>query len=118
MFVAIQKIDNIEHKAFIAETREELENNEFITYDRIEEHEFAEMYAGVIYTDRAECVAAKNSVIKQARAAQYAELIDTLHAEKLRKTVLGEWTEADEAEYVAEVKRQTLIIQTDNPYIE
>lgn len=60
----------------------------------------------------------KNEAIRQRRASLYAELIDPLHAQKQRKVVLGEWTEELEAEYVAEVKRLTLIIQTDNPYIE
>lgn len=60
----------------------------------------------------------QNEIIKQRRANLYAELIDPLHAQKQRKTVLGTWTETDEAEYVAEVKRQTLIIQTDNPYVD
>lgn len=60
----------------------------------------------------------KNELIRKTRASLYAELIDPLHAEKQRKVVLGTWTEANEAEYIAEVKRQTLIIQTDNPYIE
>lgn len=59
-----------------------------------------------------------NEKIRLVRANLYAEQVDTLHAERQRKVVLGEWTEADEAEYVAEVKRQTLIIQTDNPYVE
>lgn len=59
----------------------------------------------------------KNETIKQKRASLYSSLIDPLHAEKQRKVVLGTWTETDEAEYVAEVKRLTQIIQTDNPYI-
>ena len=60
----------------------------------------------------------KNEAIRQTRAKLYAELVDPLHAQKQRKVVLGEWSEELEAEYVAEVKRLTLIIQTDNPYIE
>lgn len=59
-----------------------------------------------------------NEDIKLRRARLYAELIDPLHAQKQRKTVLGEWTEADEAEYVAEVKRLTAKIQVENPYVE
>lgn len=59
----------------------------------------------------------KNESIKQTRASLYSSLIDPLHAERQRKVVLGTWTETDEAEYVAEVKRLTQIIQTDNPYI-
>lgn len=59
-----------------------------------------------------------NMQTKRVRASLYAELIDPLHAEKQRKTVLGEWTEADEAEYVEQVKALTTKIQEENPYIE
>ena len=58
-----------------------------------------------------------NEDIKLRRASLYAQLIDPLHAERQRKTVLGEWTEDMEIEYVSEVKRLTQIIQTDNPYL-
>lgn len=60
----------------------------------------------------------KNEAIKQTRANLYAELIDPLHAEKQRKVVIGTWTEADEAEYVEQVKALTAKIQEENPYIE
>ena len=60
----------------------------------------------------------KNEQIKQTRANLYSSLIDPLHAEKQRKVVLGTWTEADEEDYVAEVKRLTEKIQTENPYTE
>lgn len=60
----------------------------------------------------------KNEQIKQTRANLYAELIDPLHAQKQRKVVLGEWSETDEAEYVAKVKELTAKIQEENPYIE
>ena len=60
----------------------------------------------------------KNEAIRQARASLYAELTDPLHAEKQRKTVLGEWTEEMEAEYVAQVKVLTAKIQEENPYVE
>lgn len=59
-----------------------------------------------------------NEDIKLRRANLYAELIDPLHAKKQRKTVLGEWTEENESEYVAEVARLTKQIQEENPYIE
>lgn len=138
MFVAIQKqktgvdllekdskgnIINIipeykEHKVFIAATREEIENNEFIIYDRIEEYEFAEMYAGVIYTDRTEYTNAKNEHIKQTRANLYAKQVDTLHAQKTKDTIMGEWTDEKEREYIAKVKELTVKIREENPYIE
>ena len=60
----------------------------------------------------------KNEAIRQTRASLYAELADPLHAEKQRKTVLGEWTEEMEAEYVAQVKVLTAKIQEENPYVE
>lgn len=60
----------------------------------------------------------QNEAIKQTRANLYAELIDPLHAQKQRKVVLGEWSEADEAEYVAKVKELTAKIQEENPYVE
>ena len=60
----------------------------------------------------------KNTQTKETRANLYAELIDPLHAEKQRKFVLGTWTSADEAEYVAKVKELTAKIQEENPYIE
>lgn len=60
----------------------------------------------------------KNAQTKETRANLYAELIDPLHAEKQRKVVLGTWTEANEEDYVAEVKRLTEKIQTENPYTE
>lgn len=60
----------------------------------------------------------KNEAIRKTRASLYAELTDPLHAEKQRKTVLGEWTEEMEAEYVAQVKVLTAKIQEENPYVE
>lgn len=60
----------------------------------------------------------KNARIKQTRAHLYASLVDPLHAEKQRKTVLGEWTETNEAEYVEQVKALTTKIQEENPYEE
>lgn len=59
----------------------------------------------------------KNEAIKRTRANLYAELIDPLHAERQRKVVLGAWTEADEVEYVEQVKALTAKIQEENPYL-
>ena len=60
----------------------------------------------------------KNAQTKETRANLYAELIDPLHAQRQRKTITGEWTESDEAEYVAQVKALTQKIQDENPYVE
>ena len=59
----------------------------------------------------------QNAVISDKRASEYARLIDPLHAEKARKTVLGEWTDELELEYIAKVKALTKQIQDENPYV-
>ncbi len=56
--------------------------------------------------------------VSHARAAAYAELIDPLHAQKTRKTILGEWTEELEAEYVAKVIDLSAQIKELHPYPE
>lgn len=53
---------------------------------------------------------------EQARANAYASEIDPLHARKARKTILGEWTEEDEAQYVAKVKELSAEIVERYPY--
>lgn len=54
---------------------------------------------------------------EQARANAYASEIDPLHARKVRKTILGEWTEEDEVEYVAKVKELSAEIVERFPYL-
>lgn len=51
-----------------------------------------------------------------ARKGAYTEEIDPLHARKFRKTILGEWTEEDEAEYVEQVKALSAEIAERYPY--
>ena len=53
---------------------------------------------------------------ERARASAYAGEIDPLHARKARKTILGEWTDDDETEYVAKVKELSAEIQERYPY--
>ena len=53
---------------------------------------------------------------EQARANAYASEIDPLHARKARKTILGEWTEEDEVEYIAKVKELSAEIAERYPY--
>ena len=82
------------------------------------EREIAEIDGMYVYADTVEYKEAKNAEIAKARRNLYTEMIDPLHAQKQRKTVLGEWTEVDEAEYVEQVKALTEQIQDENPYIE
>ena len=53
---------------------------------------------------------------EKARKNAYASEIDPLHARKFRKSILGEWTEEDEAEYVAKVKELSAEIEERYPY--
>lgn len=53
---------------------------------------------------------------EEARASAYTALIDPLHARKMRKTVLGEWTEEDESSYIEEVKAKSAEIAERYPY--
>lgn len=45
--------------------------------------------------------------ISDLREQAYIKEIDTLHAQRQRKTILGTWTEEDEANYIAEVKARS-----------
>ena len=56
--------------------------------------------------------------VSRARELAYEQLVDKLHLRKLRKTVLGEWTEELEAEYVAKVKELSDKIVELHPYPE
>lgn len=55
---------------------------------------------------------------KQMRASAYAKTIDPLHSQKARKTILGTWTEKDEAEYVIKVETLSEEIKKQFPYFE
>ena len=53
---------------------------------------------------------------EQARKAAYTTEIDPLHARKMRKTILGEWTEEDETEYLEQVRTLSAEIIERYPY--
>jgi len=59
----------------------------------------------------------QNETIRNTRAFLYSSLIDPLHAEKFRRTILNEWTPELEAEYVQKVVSLTEEIKTNNPYV-
>jgi hypothetical protein len=54
--------------------------------------------------------------ISALREQAYIKEVDILHAQKDRKTILGTWTEEDEAEYVAQVKARSEDIANRYPY--
>lgn len=49
---------------------------------------------------------------RQARANEYARLIDPLHSQKIRKQILGTWTEDDETFY------RELVVELSNEIVE
>jgi hypothetical protein len=59
----------------------------------------------------------QNAEISKRREFLYEKEIDGLHARKQRKTILGTWTDEDEANYIAEVKRLSAKIEEENPYV-
>lgn len=54
--------------------------------------------------------------ISALREQAYIKEVDILHAQKDRKTILGTWTEEDEANYIAEVKLRSEDIANRYPY--
>ena len=63
-------------------------------------------------------IPATHEEVSAARRKAYKSLVDDLHAEKDRKTVLGEWTEELEAEYVAQVTELSAKVKELHPYPE
>ena len=53
---------------------------------------------------------------EQNRARAYQQEVDPLHSRKQRKTILEEWTEDDEREYVLKVKELSDKIAKEYPY--
>lgn len=54
--------------------------------------------------------------ISALREQVYIKEVDILHAQRQRKTILGTWTEEDEANYIAEVKQLSEDIANRYPY--
>lgn len=57
-----------------------------------------------------------NEDISNMRKSAYAERTDQLTLRKLRKQALGEWTEEDEQEYVAQIQAISAQIASEFPY--
>ena len=54
--------------------------------------------------------------ISALREQAYIKEVDTLHAQRQRKTIIGTWTDEDEENYIAEVKRLSEDIANRYPY--
>lgn len=86
MFIGYQN----ELKSMLAETREELENNEFVKFSKIEEVDFAEMFDGVIYTDIESLTKAKQDFMRDVRNYYLVEYVDGAVSNPLRWADMSE----------------------------
>lgn len=59
-----------------------------------------------------------NAEQKEKRSSAYTERTDPLTLRKMRKQALGEWTEEDEANYIAEIQAISQQIAEEYPYKE
>lgn len=80
MFIGYQN----DLKAFVAETREELENLQFVELTNIEEVPFAEMYNGVIYDNQEELTTAKQDFVRSIRNQYLVDYVDGAVSNPLR----------------------------------
>lgn len=111
MFIGYQN-DKI---AFIADTREELENMPCVTLDKIEETDKeyflhnGEYVCEVPFDQQVE-------EMRQARADAYASEVDTLMAEYNRKKTFNLFEEGEEAELLAKIEAKVAEIKARYPY--
>jgi formiminotetrahydrofolate cyclodeaminase len=115
MFIGYQ--NNI--VTFIANTREELENIPCVSFDKIEEVAFAEMFNGVIYTSEEELLQAQTKAVEETRAGLYAAKVDpiTAHINRLRDEELTPEIAAEIAKLVEERKQLVEEIKAQHPYV-
>lgn len=114
MFIGYQ--NNIAR--YIKNTREELEAIRNVSFDKIEEVPFAEMFNGVIYTSEEELLQAQAKAVEETRAGLYAAKVDpiTAHINRLRDEELTPEIAAEIAKLVEERKLLVEEIKVNNPY--
>ena len=96
-------------------------NNKFYQSIGMAEMEVEQAYDGNWYLAGyapVQPISEQNEAIRATREQLYSTQIDPLHARKARKVILNDWSEADEAEYVAEVARISKEIEDENPYMD
>ena len=84
----------------------------------MEEMEVEKAYDGSWYVAgfAPEKPALTHEEISELREQAYIKEVDILHAQKMRKTILGTWTDQDEANYIEQVKRLSEDIANRYPY--
>lgn len=86
MFIGYQG----ELKAFVGQTREELENLPMVELSEIKEVDFAEMYNGIIYDDEDELIKAKQDFVRGIRNSYLVEYVDGAVSNPLRWADMSE----------------------------
>lgn len=101
--------------AFIAETREELENMPCVTLDKIEETDKTYFLHNGSYVCE---VPYEQQVeeIRQARSNAYADKVDKLMAEYTRKKTFNLFEEGEEEALLKEIEAKVEEIKTRFPY--
>ena len=101
--------------AFIANTREELENMPCVTFDKIEETDKTYFLHNGAYV----CEVPFDQQVeemRQARADAYASEVDPLMAEYNRKKTFNLFEEGEEEALLAEIEAKVEEIKEANPY--
>lgn len=115
MFLGYQINDGVEFIAGVADTREELENNDFVKYTRIEEAKEDYQLVNGKYRIGGLTTAEQNEAIRQTRESLYVQTSDKLKADYDEAVARG-------SENVEELKKAWLEskdkIREENPYIK
>lgn len=104
---------------YIKNTKEEFNSIPHVSFDKIEEVEFAEMLNGVIYTSKEELLQAQTKAVEETRAGLYAAQVDpiTAHINRLRdEPVVTPELEAEIASLVEKRKLLVEEIKAQHPY--
>ena len=111
MFIGYQN-DKI---AFVAETKEELENMPCVVLDKIEETDKTYFLHNGSYVCE---VPYEQQVeeVRQARANAYENEVDPLMAEYTRKKTFNLFEEGEEEKLLAEIEAKVEVIKTRFPY--
>lgn len=114
MFIGYQ--NNIAR--YIKNTREELEAIRNVSFDKIEEVAFAEMFNGIVYTSEGELLQAQTKAVEETRASLYAAQVDpiTAHINRLRDEELTPELASEIAKLVEERKLLVEEIKALHPY--
>ena len=94
-------------------------NNVFYASIGMEEMEVEQAYNGEWYMEGyapTQSIEEFNAEQKEKRSQAYIDRTDPLTLRKLRKQALNEWTEEDEAQYIADIQAISQAIEEEYPY--